>query len=76
MEYQYAQLPKTISFKSINNSVLSSGTYRYVKFGNGVITKKLKSLLTTQLSKSHLGQEVGSSAYISTSTHFLYVLNL
>lgn len=70
MEYQYAQLPKTISFKSINDSVLSSGTYRFVKFEKGIVTKKLRSLLTTKLGKSHLGQEVGSSAYINASTHY------
>ena len=70
MKYQYAQIPKTISYNSINDTVLSSGTYRIVKFGEEVITKKLSSLLETQLKRTHLGLEVGSSAYTTTSSHY------
>lgn len=70
MKYQYAQLPKIITYSSINESILSSGTYRSVSFKEGVITKKLKTVLKEKLGKSYLGQEVGTSAYIKSSSHF------
>lgn len=70
MNYQYAKIPSTISYKSLNDSILSCGPYRVVKFKDGVIVKKLKDLLETKLSRSHLGVEVGSSAYTNKSTHY------